>query len=83
MAGIDLRVGLTKEQARAIYALGEEAVVFALLEQAYVLCFRLKFVKIYAIKRRGQSPVEVVKKGIKTYIETGNLPTLGQLLRFR
>lgn len=40
MAGIDLRVGLTKEQARAIYALGEEAVVFALLEQAYVLCFR-------------------------------------------
>jgi len=28
------------------------------------------------IKQRGQSPVEIVKKGIKTYIETGKLPTL-------
>jgi len=28
------------------------------------------------IKQRGHSPVKVVKRGLRTYIETGNLPTL-------
>jgi len=40
LAGIDLRAGLSEQQARAIYARGEEAVVFALLEQARLLAAR-------------------------------------------
>ena len=34
MANIDLTAGLTKQQAEQIYALGREAVVFALLQLA-------------------------------------------------
>lgn len=37
LAGIDLQAGLTQVQAERIYALGKEAVVFALLEQARLL----------------------------------------------
>ena len=37
LAGIDLTAGLTKQQAEQIYALGKEAVIFALLRQAQML----------------------------------------------
>jgi len=37
LAGIDLTAGLTKQQAEQIYALGKEAVIFALLQQAQML----------------------------------------------
>ena len=40
LADIDLRGGLTQAQAERIYALGQEAVVFALLEQARLLAAR-------------------------------------------
>lgn len=40
LAEMDLRGGLTQEQAERIYALGQEAVVFALLEQARLLALR-------------------------------------------
>ncbi|MFH1614065.1 MAG: hypothetical protein ABIG61_03135 [Planctomycetota bacterium] len=40
LAGIDLAAGLTKQQAEQIYALGKEAVIFALLQQARMLVGR-------------------------------------------
>ncbi len=72
-----------QEQAKAIYALGEEAVVFALLKQAKQLAEARSpsvasstpsaMVPVYqkpTVKQRGHDPIITIISAIKIYRET-------------